>query len=179
MRLNYTIQIPMKVKKLREEARPLAYAHQGDSGLDVFACSIKRLNKEKKPEELLDDMIASTWIIQPGETVLLCTGWAVSVPEGAEVQARPTSGNGLKTKMRIPNAPGTIDSIYRGEVGIELENTGKEPFELKRQAKVAQLVVCPVFEAIIEEVEELDETDRGAEGYGSTGTMNSTTKSDK
>ena len=167
--MNYFIQVSMKAKKLREDAKPLQYAHPGDSGMDVFACDIKRLDENKKPVEV---PIADEWVIMPGETVLACSGWAVSIPRGTEIQVRPTSGNGLKTKMRVPNAPGTVDSIYRGEVGIELENIGTKPFILKKYAKVAQLVLCPVFEAIIEEVDELDETNRGAAGYGSTGTMN-------
>ena len=174
--MNYFIQVPMKAKKLREDAKPLQYAHPGDSGMDVFVCDIKRLNENKKPVEVPP---ADEWVIMPGETVLACSGWAVSIPRGTEIQVRPTSGNGLKTKMRVPNAPGTVDSIYRGEVGIELENIGTEPFILKKYAKVAQLVLCPVFEAQIEEVIELDETDRGAAGYGSTGTMNASVEAPK
>lgn len=169
--MNYFIQVPMKVKKLRKEAKPLKYAYPGDSGIDVFACALKRLDENKKPVETSDSGW-DEWVILPGETVLVCSGWAASIPRGTELQVRPTSGNGLKTKMRIPNAPGTVDSIYRGEIGIELENIGSDPFVLKKHAKVAQLVLCPVFEALIEEVEDLDETDRGAAGYGSTGTMN-------
>lgn len=174
--MNYFIQVPIKVKKLREDAKLLQYAHPGDSGMDVFVCDIKRLNENKKPIEVPP---ADEWIIAPGETILACSGWAVSIPRGTEIQVRPTSGNGLKTKMRVPNAPGTVDSIYRGEVGIELENIGTEPFILKKFAKVAQLVLCPVFEAQIEEVIELDETDRGAAGYGSTGTMNASVETPK
>lgn len=180
--MDYFIQVPMKVKKLREDAKPLQYAHPGDSGMDVFVCALKRLDDKFKLHE--EPAIVSTqqyqgvsatdeyWIIQPGETVLACSGWSASIPRGTELQVRPTSGNGLKTKMRVPNAPGTVDSIYRGEIGIELENIGPNPFILQKFAKVAQLVLCPVFEAQIEEVDSLDETDRGAAGYGSTGTMN-------
>ena len=165
------MQVPIKVKKLREDARPLQYAHHGDSGMDVFVVALKRLDANKKPFIMAGQDQAEEWIIQPGETVLACSGWAASIPTGTELQVRPTSGNGLKTKIRIPNAPGTVDSIYRGEIGIELENIGPEPFVLKRYAKVAQLVLCPVLEANIWEVDELDETDRGADGYGSTGSM--------
>ena len=177
--MNYYIQAPVKLKKLREDAKPLQYAHPGDSGMDVFACEIKRLNEEKKPYEYPRDYVrgTSSWTIAPGETILVCSGWAASIPRGTELQVRPTSGNGLKTKMRVPNAPGTVDSIYRGEIGIELENIGTEPFALKKHAKVAQLVLCPVIEAQIEIVDDLDETDRGAAGYGSTGSMIQTEKS--
>lgn len=165
------MQVPIKIKKLREDARPLQHAHPGDSGMDVFVVALKRLDANKKPFIMAGQDQAEEWIIQPGETVLACSGWAASIPTGTELQVRPTSGNGLKTKIRIPNAPGTVDSIYRGEIGIELENIGPEPFVLKRYAKVAQLVLCPVLEAVPEIVDELDETDRGADGYGSTGSM--------
>jgi dUTP pyrophosphatase len=107
----------------------------------------------------------------PGETVLVCTGWAVSIPIGTEIQVRLTSGNGLKTKMRIPNAPGTVDSNYRGEIGVILENTSDNVFILEKNSKVAQLVLCPVLKALVRETNELDETDRNDKGYGSTGSM--------
>lgn len=173
--MNYIINVPVQAKKLREEAKPLQYAHEGDSGMDVYAIEIKRLGADKKPYEDKADYVkgTSSWIIKPGETILVCTGWAVATPEGTEVQVRPTSGNGLKTKMRIANTPGTVDSKYRGEVGVILENTGNENFKLPKGAKVAQLVVAPVYKAQIEVVDELDETVRGSAGYGSTGTMNS------
>lgn len=169
--LNFFMEVPIKVKRLREDAKPLKYAHEGDSGMDVFACMIQRLDPNNKPFEDVLDKCRTEWEIQPGETVLVSTGWAASIPTGTELQARPTSGNGLKTKMRIPNAPGTIDSKYRGEIGIELENIGTKPFVLNKNAKVAQLVLAPVLHAIPQEVDELDETTRGADGYGSTGTM--------
>ena len=171
--LNFYTQVPIKVKRLRKNAVDLKYAHPGDSGMDVFAAALKRLNDAKKPYEDMKDFVRGidSWVIEPGETVLACSGWAVSIPLGTELQARPTSGNGLKTKIRIPNAPGTIDSKYRGEIGIELENIGTGPFVLKKGAKVAQLVLCPVLEAVPQEVDELDETTRGADGYGSTGSM--------
>lgn len=110
------MQVPIKVKRLREDAIELKYAHPGDSGMDVFAVALKRLNENKKPYEDNKDFAkgVSSWVIMPGETVLACTGWASSIPLGTELQARPTSGNGLKTKIRIPNAPGTIDS--KGDV---------------------------------------------------------------
>lgn len=114
--LNFYMQVPIKVKRLREDAVDLKYAHPGDSGMDVFAAALKRLNDAKKPYEDDRDFARgiTSWIIEPGETVLVCSGWAASIPMGTELQARPTSGNGLKTKMRIPNSPGTIDS--KGDV---------------------------------------------------------------
>lgn len=164
-----TVQAFIEAKKLREDALPLRYKHPGDSGMDVYACAIKRLDENNKPYEVPSDLEA--WSIMPGETVLVCTGWAVSIPLGTEIQVRLTSGNGLKTKMRIPNAPGTVDSNYRGEIGVILENTSNNVFMLNKNAKVAQLVLCPVFKAIIKETDELDETDRSSNGYGSTGSM--------
>lgn len=158
----------IKAKKLREDALPLGYKRSGDSGMDVYACAIKRLDENNKLYEVPD---VEAWSIMPGETVLVCTGWAVSIPMGTEIQVRLTSGNGLKTKMRIPNAPGTVDSNYRGEIGVILENTSDNVFILEKNSKVAQLVLCPVLKAIVRETNELDETDREDKGYGSTGSM--------
>ena len=173
--MDFHVKAPVPVKRLREDAIPLRYAHDGDSGMDVFVVALKRVVQKAdgklKPEELPEDMVTDEWVIQPGETVLACSGWAAAVPLGTEFQVRPTSGNGLKTKIRIPNTPGTCDSPYRGEIGIELENTSHVPFILKKKAKVAQLVLAPVIEAEIREVDELNDTNRGAAGYGSTGTM--------
>lgn len=163
-----TTQAFIKAKKLREDALPLEYKHKGDSGMDVYACAIKRLDEKNKLYEVPD---IGAWSIMPGETVLVCTGWAVSIPMGTEIQVRLTSGNGLKTKMRIPNAPGTVDSNYRGEIGVILENTSDKLFILEKNSKVAQLVLCPVLKAIVRETNELDETDREDKGYGSTGSM--------
>ena len=166
--MNCRRQAFIQAKKLREDAIPLSYAHAGDSGMDVYACAIKRLNENKKLYEVPD---LDEWHIMPHETVLVCTGWAVSIPKNTELQVRLTSGNGLKTKMRIPNAPGTIDQGYRGEIGVILENTSEETFVLKKNAKVAQLVLCPIIKAVIKETDELDDTDRNDAGYGSTGSM--------
>ena len=163
-----TMQAFIKAKKLREDALPLEYKRPGDSGMDVYACAIKRLDENKKLYDVPD---LEAWTIMPGETVLVCTGWAVSIPIGTEIQVRLTSGNGLKTKMRIPNAPGTVDSNYRGEIGVILENTSDKLFMLEKNSKVAQLVLCPVLKAIVRETNELDETDRNDKGYGSTGSM--------
>lgn len=112
--MDFSVKVPVPVKRLREDAIPLKYAHDGDSGMDVFVVALKRVVQKAdgklKPEELPEDMVTEEWVIQPGETVLACSGWAAAVPLGTEFQVRPTSGNGLKTKIRIPNAPGTVDS---------------------------------------------------------------------
>ena len=112
--MDFYTQVPVSVKRLREDAIPLKYAHDGDSGMDIFAVALKRVVEKPdgklEPEELPEDMVTSEWVIHPGETVLACSGWAAAIPLGTEFQVRPTSGNGLKTKIRIPNAPGTVDS---------------------------------------------------------------------
>ena len=112
--MDFHVKAPVPVKRLRKDAIPLRYAHDGDSGMDVFVVALKRVVQKAdgklKPEELPEDMVTDEWVIQPGETVLACSGWAAAVPLGTEFQVRPTSGNGLKTKIRIPNAPGTVDS---------------------------------------------------------------------
>ena len=115
--------------------------------------------------------------IELGETVLIPLGFAVAIPEGWELQGRPRSGLSLKTKLRLPNAPGTIDSDYRGEVGVIVENTDTDPnfgflspgFTINRGDRIAQLVLCPVARAELVEVDELPDTQRGTGGFGSTG----------
>lgn len=158
-------QIKVKIKKLRENAIPPKYAHGfEDSGMDVFIAAVS-----KKINGNFVDSNSGT--LNPGEVCLCKTGWAFGIPVGFELQVRPTSGNSLKTKIRIPNAPGTIDAGYRNEVGVIVENIGNEPIELKEGDKVAQLVLTPVYHAKFEAVDELDDSDRGLKGYGSTGTI--------
>lgn len=111
-----------------------------------------------------------TVVLQPGERALLPTGLAFAIPHGFEIQARPRSGLAIRKGLTLLNTPGTIDADYRGEVKIIVCNLGQEPLPLEDQERVAQLVLCPVVQAAFEEVEELSETDRGAGGFGSTGT---------
>ncbi len=108
--------------------------------------------------------------IEPGQVVLVPTGLFVAVPEGHEVQVRPRSGLALKHGLTVVNAPGTIDADYRGEVGIILGNIGREPVEVTRGMRVAQLVVARVERADVRPVEELPESARGEGGFGSSGT---------
>lgn len=144
-------------KRLRPDAIIPEYATPGASGMDVAS-----------PVDVL---------IDAGKTVLIKLGFAVAVPEGWELQGRPRSGLSLKTKLRLPNAPGTIDSDYRGEVGIIVENTDVDPdfvfmppaFRISRGDRIAQLVLCPVARAELVEVDELPDTQRGTGGFGSTG----------
>ena len=108
--------------------------------------------------------------IAPNERVLVPTGLAIAVPEGHEAQVRPRSGLALRHGIVLPNAPGTIDSDYRGEIQVIVLNTGTRPFRIRRGDRIAQLVIAPVTRAEWREVEDLEETERGAGGFGHTGT---------
>jgi dUTP pyrophosphatase len=99
----------------------------------------------------------------------VATGLALAIPPGYEIQVRPRSGLALKHGISVPNTPGTIDSDYRGELKVILINHGGEPFAIARGDRVAQLVLAPVLRATWDEAASLDETDRGAGGFGSTG----------
>ena len=108
-------------------------------------------------------------VLPPGGRHAVATGFAMAIPEGYEIQARPRSGLALKHGISLPNTPGTIDADYRGEVKIILINLGDEPFAIARGDRVAQLVVAPVQLASFAEVDSLDDTARGKGGFGSTG----------
>jgi len=105
----------------------------------------------------------------PGTRAAVATGFAIAIPAGHEVQVRPRSGLALKHGVTCLNTPGTIDSDYRGEVKVILANLGKEPFEIARGDRIAQLVPAVVLRASLDEVAVLDDTSRGARGFGSTG----------
>ena len=107
--------------------------------------------------------------LSPGETALIPTGIAIALPPGFEAQVRPRSGLALKHGLTIVNSPGTIDADYRGEVGVILANMGREPFVVKRGARIAQMVIAPVAHASWVPVQDLDETARGQGGFGHTG----------
>ncbi|EPZ51116.1 dUTP diphosphatase [Bacteriovorax sp. BAL6_X] len=109
-------------------------------------------------------------VIAPGARVLVPTGLSFEIPHGYEVQIRPRSGLSFKTDLLVVNSPGTIDCDYRGEVKIILGNFGKEDFIIKHGERVAQMVMAPVWQARISAVDELTDTERGAGGFGSTGT---------
>jgi dUTP pyrophosphatase len=108
-------------------------------------------------------------VIPPGGRALIPTGFAIALPPGAEGQVRPRSGLAVDFGVTVLNAPGTIDADYRGEIRVPLINHGAESFTVTRGMRIAQLVVAPVVAAVLEEVEQLDETGRGAGGFGSTG----------
>ena len=109
--------------------------------------------------------------IQPGEWELVPTGIAIALPRGYEAQIRPRSGLAFKHGITILNAPGTIDSDYRGEIKVMLMNFGKEPFTIERGMRVSQMVLATVIHAELTPREELPETERGTGGFGSTGTQ--------
>jgi dUTP pyrophosphatase len=108
-------------------------------------------------------------VIEPGERARVPTGLALAIPQGYEVQVRPRSGLAAKHGLTVCNAPGTIDSDYRGELQVLLVNLGQEPFTIERGLRIAQLVVAPVVQMPLLEVDELDSTTRGEGGFGSTG----------
>ena len=143
--------IPVKLKRLNNgHGLPLPeYATDGAAGMDVVS--------------------AEDVTIKPGERHAVSTGLAMAIPPGYEIQVRPRSGLALKHGITVPNTPGTIDSDYRGELKAILINHGTEPFAIHRGDRVAQLVLAPVTRAEWEEVDELDDTARGAGGFGSTG----------
>ncbi|MWV27043.1 dUTP diphosphatase [Aurantiacibacter rhizosphaerae] len=144
-------RIPVQLKRLPHGhglALP-AYATQGAAGMDVVA--------------------AENITLRPGSRHAVATGFAVAIPEGYEIQVRPRSGLALKHGITVPNTPGTIDSDYRGEVKVIMINLSDDNFPIQRGDRIAQLVLAPVTIASWDEVEELDETARGAGGFGSTG----------
>ena len=110
-----------------------------------------------------------TVVLEPGQRKLIPTGLKIALEPGYEAQVRPRSGLALKHGVSVPNAPGTIDSDYRGECGVILANIGAEPFVIRRGERIAQLVIARHERADWVEVETLDETARGAGGFGSTG----------
>jgi dUTP pyrophosphatase len=126
-----------------------AYATDGAAGMDVVS--------------------AEDLILAPGARHAVATGFSMAIPQGYEVQVRPRSGLALKHGITCLNAPGTIDSDYRGEVKVILANLGSDPFPIKRGDRIAQLVPAPVQHAVLREVTRLDETQRGSDGFGSTG----------
>jgi dUTP pyrophosphatase len=143
--------IPVMVKRLPHFAGLTlpAYATAGAAGMDVLA--------------------AEDVTLAPGARWPVATGLALAIPHGYEIQVRPRSGLALKHGISVPNAPGTIDSDYRGELKVILINHGQTPFEVRRGDRIAQLVFAPVVQASWLKVDDLDETERGAGGFGSTG----------
>ena len=113
--------------------------------------------------------VGNAVVLSPGEIVTVPCGFAMALPAGYEAQVRPRSGLASRHGVTVVNAPGTIDADYRGEVKVALVNLGREPFTVERGMRIAQMVVMPVPRVSVMEVTELDETERGAGGFGHTG----------
>jgi len=147
-----SLRLPLRVQKVGPVEVPLpAYQSERAAGLDLCAA-----------------LSESKWL-EPGARLLVPTGLAFAIPEDYEGQVRPRSGLALKHGISIVNAPGTIDSDYRGMVSVVLINLGQEPFLIEPLSRIAQLVICPVVQAELQLVSALDDTARGTGGYGSTG----------
>ena len=147
------MNLPVRIewKRLSPLARIPAYQTSLAAGMDVHAA------------------ITEPMLLEPNRVVLVPTGFALAIPEGFEAQVRPRSGLSTKYGVTVPNAPGTIDADYRGEVMVALINLGRADFTVEPGMRVAQLVFAPVARADISEVAELSSTERGTGGFGSTG----------
>jgi dUTP pyrophosphatase len=141
----------VRFKRLRPQAVLPRYMTAGAAGMDLSSAA--------------DGPIT----LEPGARLGIPTGWAIELPLGSEGQVRPRSGLAAKHGVTVVNAPGTIDSDYRGELVVLLVNLGREPHVIKPGDRIAQLVVAPVVQAAIEETEALSDTTRGAGGFGHTG----------
>ena len=144
--------IKILIKRLSKEVSLPKYETSGSSGMDLSANIDAKIN------------------IEPGKTAIIPTGLALSIPKGFEIQIRPRSGLAAKQKISVLNTPGTIDSDYRGEIKVILINLSQESFRVEKGLRIAQMVVCPVVQAQLKEVNDLNETGRGEGGFGSTGT---------
>ena len=139
----------VKFRRISADATLPSYAHEGDAGMDLSS--------------------AVELSVPPGGRAVVGTGLVMMLPPGYEAQVRPRSGLAARRGVTVLNTPGTIDSGYRGEVGVILANFGNEPFEVRKGDRIAQLVVAPVVRAEVEESDEADSTERGTGGFGSTG----------
>lgn len=139
----------LKVVKIHKDAILPNYAHPGDAGLDIYSVEEKVLN--------------------PGERALIKTGIKIELPRNTEAQMRPRSGLALKHGISLVNSPGTIDEGYRGEIGVIVINHGNEVFKVEKGMKICQMVIKPIWTVNVQEVQELDDTERGTGGFGSTG----------
>ena len=154
-------QIPVKIRRLPHgHGLDLpVYATPGAAGMDVVA--------------------AENLTLRPGMRHAVATGFAMAIPHGYEIQVRPRSGLALNKGIIVPNSPGTVDSDYRGEVKVILCNTSEDNFAIQRGDRIAQLVLTPVTLAAWQEVEELDDTQRGEGGFGSTGSAGNVGEADE
>ena len=139
------------IKRLSKNIELPKYETNGSSGMDLSA------NIEKQIK------------IEPGKTSIIPTGISVSMPKDFEIQIRSRSGLAAKSQISVLNSPGTIDADYRGELKVILINLSNKIFVVERGTRIAQMVLCPIVKAKVKEVDNLDDTDRGAGGFGSTG----------
>lgn len=146
-----TVKLPIQRAEHARDIPLPRYMTEGSAGMDLHAA--------------VDKIIK----VMPGEVVLIPTGLMVAVPQGFELQIRPRSGLAARHGIGILNSPGTIDSDYRGEIKVIMINLGQKPFEVKRNNRIAQMVLCPVLRAFIEETNELPLTERSDGGFGHTG----------
>lgn len=162
--MSTTINIPVINKSNNELPK---YAHKGDAGFDLRA----NIEEIENSNYLFNTIKFSntTIIINPGGRALIPTGLYMAIPEGYELQIRPRSGLALKHGITVLNTPGTIDAVYRGNIGVILINHGTEPFIVEHGDRIAQGVLNKVEEANLIEVDSLDETDRADSGYGKSG----------
>ncbi len=146
-------EVKIKVKRL-EHAKDIPlprYMTKESAGMDICAA------------------VESELVLMPGQRALIPTGIAVELPEGFEAQIRPRSGLAIKYGIGMLNSPGTIDPDYRGEIKVILINLGEKPFKIKRGDRIAQMIISKIVRAKIEDVQELNPTERGDKGFGHTG----------
>ena len=143
--------IKVLVKKLKPSVKLPSYKTDGASGMDLMAYIDKSIE------------------LKPGESCLVPTGLSVAFPKEYEIQIRPRSGLAAKSNISVLNSPGTIDADYRGEIKVILINHGQKYFKVEQGIRIAQMVLCPITKAEIREVNELEDTERGEGGFGSTG----------
>jgi dUTP pyrophosphatase len=153
------LKAEVQFQRLTDRAALPAYKSDLAAGMDVAACL-----PEDHAQITLDP------VHRGGAIIVVKTGFAMAIPAGFEAQVRPRSGLASKHGVTLPNAPGTIDADYRGEVMIPLINLGPEPVTITHGMRIAQMIIAPVAHATLVEVHELDGTGRGAGGFGSTGT---------
>ena len=139
------------IKRLSKDVALPKYETEGSSGLDLAANTDKQIK------------------ILPGKSEIIPTGLAVAIPKNFEIQIRPRSGLAAKSQISVLNTPGTIDADYRGELKVILINLSDKVFVVEKGLRIAQMVLCPVVKATLKEVEELENTERGSGGFGSTG----------
>ena len=142
--------VKLLIKKLQKNITLPEYKTDGSSGMDLMA------------------NVEQTVKILPGEKKIISTGIMVAIPEQYEIQIRPRSGLAAKNGISVLNTPGTIDSDYRGEIKVILINLGKDIFQINKNDRIAQMIVCPIIKVELKEVESLPETARGEGGFGST-----------